>query len=292
MKRLVLPLIALLASPGLAVAAWEGSGSSSAPALEALSGAAGPSAVFRAEVSQPSAPAPAPMLVTYDGADAFAYKPGKDEFIYAGYRYSLKVLFGKGVYDSYSRTFKASPYLTLDISDGGRWPLFPLEGLKTADFDVTDENDYGCLLRVSRDRSYLRVSGRGEGPSFSDVASLRVSSLYEDWAANARPQALKVGEKTVYLVSQATMEEETRNWRYGYVVSVGAVVQPSTGLPQDFVELFRNTSDGVNNYRPKAYSLALGIVFELQDASYQLWSVRPMRDEEVEDAMNEALANR
>ena len=48
------------------------------------------------------------------------------------------------------------------------------------------------------------------------------------------------------------------------------------------------------DFKPKAYSLALGLVFELQEVNdgAGAWDVRPMLEAEMQEAINDSLGAR
>lgn len=260
------------------------------PALDSLIAASGVAQELRGPV-----PAAAPTVAEQAPAQLkweldTSYRPASSEFAWGEKKYSLRVLFSRGVYDPYVKNFKAQALLMLEDSDNNNWPCFPFDAAFDNDF-ILNEGPHDHI-NVFRQGNTLTVSGCDENVKCTELASVPVKSLYLDWQARTGKTVLNVEEKTFFAAPQGMWDGE--RWSYGYVLSENFVAQPTTGMPQDFVELFRDNTDGLHDLRPKAYSLALGLAFELSgnDGGTLSWTVRPMLESELQEATNDALGRR
>ena len=84
---------------------------------------------------------------------------------------------------------------------------------------------------------------------------------------------------------------------YGYVVSEYAPYYPNSGLPLDFINLYKGSSP--YDYKPMAYSIPLGLSFkyigaQVQDFNLlvgqkQTWTVNNLTQEDLQDALADEL---
>ncbi|OGS50895.1 MAG: hypothetical protein A3J79_05435 [Elusimicrobia bacterium RIFOXYB2_FULL_62_6] len=280
MKFLTLPLIALLSAPAFA-----------GQALEDLARSAG----TRAENVPAAAPAavkaePAPALLIWNQR----VPPESYKFSWGEKTYSLDVLFGRGSYDPYVKAYKAKLQVMVYNWEGSPGLCGPLNAQEGYDFLVFDgPRDH---VNVFLNEGNLVVMGVDDKSNYEQLAAVPVRSLLETWQRWAKEnEPVKVGGRTFYMSQQASYQKigEDYLWTYGYVLSENLPAQIATGLPQDYVELFRQNTAGFLDFRPKAYSMALGLVFEYKyTGEVPAWNVRQMRDSDMQAAMNDALGNR
>jgi hypothetical protein len=257
------------------------------PALDSLTGASAGMPELRTAIPQDAAPSAAPVELGWYIYTSYVH--GSHEFSCGEDQCSVSILFDRGVYDPYSRTYKAQPRIGMDSSYVGAPDSFPLSSTLNVQFLMSD--DPYSEIGVARSGESLDVKELAVAPPVL-LAYIPIKSLYEDWKLNSKAVRLQVEDKTFFLVGQMLFDSGTGVWRYGYVISENGVVNPITGVPQDFVELYRRNADGMVEHRTKAYSLALGLVFELRDVvGERPWTVRPMLESEVEEAVNDSLAS-
>jgi hypothetical protein len=116
----------------------------------------------------------------------------------------------------------------------------------------------------------------------SESVALQYGDLLSAWATNAEKYcAIHLGLKYCF-VPQHHWDGSAHH--YGLVVSANAPLYYTTGLPQDFVELYKN-ENGDLNLKPIAFSLPLRSAFVLSTTQKFLWEFRPMTAEEVGEAM-------
>lgn len=266
-------------------------------ALEALKALASVAALPEFASGIKLRPAPAPTLAWDYPNDLLQYT-GSWNFELKDRKYAIKLGFRQGTYDSYAKTFKARPILTLirDVSDteGEGFVNFTrlvyldeLESEGLISF-YADNNDY---LSISKTAGKLTAQDCNlDTEKCEDISTVNIRELYTAWGKTAEAFPALVGERKIYAMPQLFFEDVIK---YGYVVTERSPFYYTTGAPQDFVELFRKDGEGNMSFRPKAYSLVLGLTFELKSSEYpQTWTVREILESEVQDAINESLANR
>lgn len=281
----------------LTFAAGRAFASEPASALDALKALTGKSAALSELKAPAPKPAPGPASIKWDYQTVDIDSAGRWPFEWKGKKYAVKLLFMRGAYDTYVKTFKARPYFCLqDITDPAgalTWPYRPLDGSEAVNFYFENEgwDDY---LSVARNGGNLTVSACDKDDKCSELLSFAARLLYEDWRAMSKDRALPVAGRKLFLVPQLSYDGETM--AYGYVISENSPLYFTTGMPQDYVQLFRDGSDGFYDFRPKAYSLATKLVFEMAPPAegdiHPSWTVREMDGTEIQEALDEMLANR
>jgi len=263
------------------------------PALDSLALSAGGAEELLAPAPVRAAPAYTPKRLKWGYTLEELRSEAAYGFTWAEDNYRLRMLFGRGLYDSYAKTFKAQPELMLEIIEGQTWPGIPFEADFDKYFDLRSEPQERLNLFRDRDNVHIAVFlGEGDAMTCPFSDSVPIKSLYSKWAAWASGSQVTVFDKRFFMVPQASKGEEF--WSYGYVLSEKSPLQKTTGLPQDYVELFRENAEGMMDFKPKAYSLPLGLVFELQEVNDELgsWDVRPMLESEMQEAINDSLGGR
>lgn len=272
---------------------------SAGPALQDLKTSAGPAAMELARPALPpqtkAAPAANTATLTWNyPAEAISVYGASQAFERESSRLQIRLGFRKGDYDSYSKIYKAVPvvyaiesFLLDDSADDTA--AFGFYDLGETYFE-SDRHYWGG--------SYLQFSGTGQSIVVKECKdyegacevfdSLDTASLYDSWQTGGQKYGVQIGDRKFYMVPQKL--NHGNGYTFGYVLTENEPLHPLTGLPQDFIELFRRDFNAPMTFRPKAYSLALGLTFEFK--SKYTWEVRPMQDAEVQEAMNEALAGR
>lgn len=191
---------------------------------------------------------------------------------FSGHTVNVKFLFLRGNYDSYTQTYKSVPAVSVHDVTAAIMGTRILSG---------ESNNF-----TFKDLSlYVGFAGKTITLKNNNVPSESVTLQYEDllsaWADNA------VKHCSMHLAAKYCLVPQ-RYWdgahRYGFVVSANTPLYYTTGLPQDFVELYK-TENGDASFKPIAFSLPLRSAFVLSPDQKYLWEFRPMTAEEVGDAM-------
>lgn len=302
MKKTILAAIFTLAA-GQAYA------SETSPALSALLAAAPETRAAAVPQASPAAAAPAQAKALKWSFETKDQDPvGAWKFSYENYLFAAKLVFKRGDYDNYTKTFKAVPQLVAqDITDfeelGDAFPYNPRPLTNEVHKDWRfgpDSNDYYLNLDANTDNVTAYVWDRDGNCKLANGADARdMKQLYADWKAKAAKRAVTVAGRKMYMVPQMT-QEMPNGWQssytsYGYVLSEGSPLYYTTSLPQDYVELFRDDLDKNRSFKPRAYSLPLGLVFELvmpgDDGAAPSWTVRELLDSEVQAAMEDLTSS-
>jgi len=265
-------------------------------ALDALKTSAGVAALpdFSSEIKPRLNPS---ATLTWD-APPILLDYNKDWVIeFKGRQYTVKLDFRQGTYDAYGKAFKARPIVSLnDVTDMDASGtvicsqfvyLDELTGDGTTLFYVDETSD----LTLQKIGNVITVqSCNMEAGTCEDVESRSIGELYAFWELVTKEFPVTIGARKFYMMPQDFLDGVFKS---GYVVTEKSPLYYTTGQPQDYVELFKTDEDGKWQFRPKAYSLALGLTFELTGSAVPFtWTVREMLDSEVLDAINESLANR
>jgi len=260
------------------------------PALDSLTSSAGGAEELLAPAPVRAAANYKPTRLNWGYTLEELRSQGTYGFAWGEDNYVLRPIFGRGSYDPYVKNFKAQPQLMLETVEGRSWPRIPVEA--TLDhFSVVGEGPHD-RINLAREKNTIYIYGLDEEGNYTSLDSVEIKYLYSNWAGLNKQDRVAVFDKSFFMVPQASMDEDL--WGYGYVLSEKFPVQPATGLPQDYVELFRENADGFMDFKPKAYSLALGLVFELQEVNdgAGAWDVRPMLEAEMQEAINDSLGAR
>ncbi|HAT72977.1 MAG TPA: hypothetical protein DCS63_09200 [Elusimicrobia bacterium] len=228
------------------------------------------------------------ILLDYNKDWAFEFK---------GKQYTVKLDFKQGAYDPYVKSYKARPILSInDVTGMDEFGIISASQFIYLDelagdgimMIYLDETSNLTLLRYGN--SILLQACNPETGTCEDINKRTIGELYAFWELAAKEFPVTIGGRKLYMVPQDFLDG---GFRSGYVVTEKSPLYYTTGQPQDYVELFRTGEDWNLQFRPKAYSLALGLTFELTGSVYPYtWTVREILDSEVQEAINESLANR
>ena len=190
----------------------------------------------------------------------------------SGHTVYVKLLFLRGNYDSYTQTYKSVPAVSVHDVTASIMGIRILSG-ESYNYVFKDLSFYGGFAGKTITLKNNNVP--------SEVVTLRYEDLLSAWAANAvKHCSMHLAAKYCF-VPQYYWDGANR---YGFVVSANTPLYYTTGLPQDFVELYK-TENGDTSFKPIAFSLSLRSAFVLSPGQKYIWEFRPMTAEEVGEAM-------
>ncbi|MHB0997251.1 MAG: hypothetical protein ACYC2I_12850 [Elusimicrobiales bacterium] len=190
-----------------------------------------------------------------------------------GHTIYVKALFLRGNYDAYTQTYKSVPAVSIHDATASLMAQVLLSG-QSNNFSFK-----GLNLYVEFKDKTVTLKNNSLA---SESAALQYGDLLSSWAANAaRHCAMHLSAKYCF-VPQHHWDGAAHH--YGLVVSSNTPLYYTTGLPQDFVELYK-TENGDLNFKPIAFSLPLRSAFVLSTTQKFLWEFRPMTPDEVGEAM-------
>lgn len=249
--------------------------------------------------AQPADTAAAPAAVvstvpvvglTWDHTPEELYVNGGKQFNYKGRTYVLKLGFLRGAYESFVNNYKSMPvFILTDITDG-------IENYKVWNAGLLESNqpfkiNTGCmLLSVVLRQNEVAVyrHSKKEKPG-KKVAAFPHKELRAAWEENAARYKVDLNGKPAYFVPQAFYNQSGCN-SVGYVASAPEPYFADTGLPLDFVELYRYTKASTDRRR-QAYSVPLGVSFNLSEDNGKKWILNAIKVESLYEAMDDE-ANR
>ncbi|OGS28791.1 MAG: hypothetical protein A2218_08960 [Elusimicrobia bacterium RIFOXYA2_FULL_53_38] len=191
---------------------------------------------------------------------------------FSGHTVYVKFLFLRGDYDSYTQTYKGVPAVSVYDESTSLMGKLILSG-ESRKFTFKDLS------------LYVGFAGKTITLKNNNVPSESVTLQYEDllsaWAANAEKHCSMHLAAKYCFVPQYYLDGAHH---YGFVVSANTPLYYTTGIPQDFVELYK-TENGDTSFKPIAFSLSLRSAFVLSPGQKYIWEFRPMTAEEVGEAM-------
>lgn len=193
---------------------------------------------------------------------------------------TIKLGFMSGTYDSYTQTYKAQPvvYVTHRYSGGFTMTNYLVSG---AAQHFTWTNPAGTLdINAVFDGKTVTVSDYANASNKVQVTYLVLLEKWREYAETGN-YFHYLGNK-YYIVPQSTWQGD--GFHFGYVISGNSPQYYTTGFPQGYVELYKE-SGNATTYLPVAYSLATRLAFVLSPTQKKTWEVRQMTAEEVGEAM-------
>lgn len=226
--------------------------------------------------------------LTWDYTPNELYVDGGKTFKYEGRTYVLKLGFKRGAYEPFVKNYKSIPvFILTDITDGPEGYLMWNAGLVESDepFRITV---HGKLLSVMLKQDEVLVSRHlnKDGPG-EKAAGFPYEELRDLWAKNAARYKVNFNGKPAYFVPQ-TFNNQSGCASIGYAASMPGPYYADTGLPLDFVELYRYTKASTDKRR-LAYSIPMGIIFTRSANSERKWVLSDMKEEALQDALAEEL---
>ena len=205
------------------------------------------------------------------------YKGGAVNVKFLGHKLILKAAFLKGRFDSYTQTYKTIPAVIVmdkkhDNNVSACLPV-PIGKEKKITF-ITDDK---ITIKVKFHDSDIEITN-------ADNPNQKVVVLYKDvlskWLKFAKKNKYSILDKTYYFVPQRIWLDGVHH--SGFVISTNNPLYPMTGLPQDFVELYKTAKfPTTHEYKPAGFSLAVRFVFVLSDTKKKTWRIREMTVDEI-----------
>lgn len=266
--RIILPIVTALlfcAKPG---AAQPG------PAFEALSAAAPEPAAYRADIGTPT-PTSAEL---YQANNWELFQFGAKSFELEGSTLALKLVYFRGQYDPFAKTFKAQPsYILSDVTDVHNtvtyWRVRPINGEPQA-FTFGPKKE----LSIRFDKNVFTILIRDNGSNFSEALKISYQELRQLWEGAAWAFIYDFSGKSYCFAPQLTWDGTVT--RTGFVLSQDSPYYYTSSMPIDYVELSRE-QDGLTTYAPTGYSIPMELAFDYLPAGF--WNARKMTAREWEE---------
>jgi hypothetical protein len=232
------------------------------------------------DTKQDTLTAAADLAVPLAASESIGFNDDENEMLnngaislnFSGHTVYVKLLFLRGNYDSYTQTYKSVPAVSVHDMTASLLGECVFAG-------ESNTFKYGGMSL------YVGFAGKTITLKNNNVPSESVTLQYEDllsaWAANAEKHCSMHLAAKYCFVPQYYWDGAHR---YGFVVSANTPLYYTTGLPQDFVELYK-TKNGDTSFKPIAFSLSLRSAFVLSPDQKYIWEFRPMTAEEVGEAM-------
>lgn len=232
-----------------------------------------------------------PVNLVWDYTPEVLYAAGGKKFKYEGRSYVLKLGFRRGAYEPFVKNYKSIPvFILTDITGGPENFLVWNAGLAEA-AEPFRVNAYGGLqLSVFLRHDEVTVSRHpGKDEPAKKVASFPFKELKDLWAQHAAKYKAVYNGGPAYFVPQAFYNQSGCN-SVGYVVSLPEPYFADTGLPLDFVELYRYTKASTDKRRV-TYSIPMGMIFTRSAEDGKKWTVREMERSSLYDALDDEADN-
>lgn len=218
------------------------------------------------------------------------YVDGGRQFEYSGRKYSIKLGFERGEYDSYVKNYKAVPgVIVADITGASCtiWKIRKLSEIQNTDSLFTSGANEGLFnVGYYNNAVYIRT------PAWANIASFDYTALRSAWEENAKRYSRYTERNTTYFVPQSYWDPTPRRHRYGYVISEYAPYYPESGVPLDYMELY--TGNEPYEYKPMTYCIPLGLTFRHKGKEGQpwQWGVKDLTPGDLQDALADELKGR
>jgi len=228
-----------------------------------------------------------PVGLTWNHTPRELYIDGGATFKDAGRRYSLKLGFKRGAYEAFVKNYKSIPvFILTDITDGQENFLVWNAGLVESDEPFKVNAHGGKHLSVLLKQNEVTVfSYAKKNEPGKKVVSFPYKQLRALWERNAARYKVTYNEAPAYFVPQAFYNNSGCN-SVGYVVSMPEPYFPDTGLPLDFVELYRYTKASTDRRRI-TYSIPMGIIFTLSADNGKKWMLKDIEEKSLYDALDD-----
>ena len=233
--------------------------------------------------------------VDFDYTWQFDGEHGTFEFDYSGKKYGLKLLFERGEYDLYVKQYKPLTAFAFIAYEGeGRNTIWDIMRLyKGPGYAFLPDKTFFKITLQGEDVQIYKC--RNESDPGELVTSVPCDMLRDLWAKKWAPGGYRELEgKRVFFAAQNFWDGQNKVIRSGYVLcrdedSTGEIYNPNTGLPLDFVELFKGTGKN-RDYKPFAYSVAMSLKFRhfVEDGRHK-WEVTRLLVSDMQDALDDEL---
>lgn len=203
------------------------------------------------------------------------YFNGGVKIKFVGQDLLVKAGFIRGVYDSYTKTYKAEPVVFLQT-----------ESIITSYLRSGQSEHYnlgtGSVTAAFTEES-VKISNYAKA---SEQVTISYSDLLAKWVTYASTHCAKHLDKRYCLVPQILRNGSYK--QYGWVATENTPLYYTTSMPQDYVDLYKQVPpNNVTQYRPIVYSLPLRLAFVLSTSQPNIWEIRQMTAEEIGEAMLE-----
>lgn len=230
---------------------------------------------------------PLPQELTWNHSLQELYIDGGLQFEYAGRKYSIKLGFDRGAYDSYVQNYKPLHIFVFSQIKIGQaevfsvWPIVKLYESNSASLTLLD----GKIIRLFVERDLVTIRSN----TGTTIISFPYVQFWTIWQQNALRYSRNYKYTSGYFVPQSVTDNYT--FRNGYVVSESYPYFPSTRMPLDFVELYRyDAANTAYTYKPIAYSVPLGLSFRFSRSALEYyWKFDELRPEDLQDALVDEL---
>ena len=227
--------------------------------------------------------------IIWDYTQKELYEEGGETFKYEGRTYVLKLGFKRGAYEPFVKNYKSIPvFILTDITDGPEnfqvWNAGLVDSDKPFKIKASGGKLLSVLLKHNEVAVYRHIEKNKEGEK---IAAFPYGELRSLWEKNAARYKTDFNGTPVYLVPQAFYNQSGCN-SVGYVVSKPDIYFADTGLPLDFVELYRYTKASTDRRRV-TYSIPLGISFTRSADSGKKWLLREMQEKDLYDALDDEV---
>ena len=256
-----------------------------AAALQAQPGTVGAAALSTAPAAAVSTMAAVGLI--WDHTPKELYIDGGKTFKYKGRTYVLKLGFKRGAYEPFVKNYKSIPvFILTDITDGPDNFLVWNAGLAESDKPFSISAHGGKRLSVLLKQNEVTVSEQiNKDKPGKKAAAFPYKELRDLWAENAARYKKSFNDKPAYFVPQAFYNLSGCN-SVGYVASMPDPYFADTGLPLDFVELYRYTKASTDRRR-LTYSIPMGISFTLSGDNGKKWILNEIQEKSLYDALDD-----
>lgn len=232
-----------------------------------------------------------PVNLAWDHTPNELYVDGGKKFKYEGRHYVLKLGFKRGAYEAFVKNYKSIPvFILTDVTGGPENFMVWNAGLAESDNPFRINAYGGIQLTVLLRQSEVIVARHmNKDDPGKKAASFPFKELKDLWAENARKYKAAYNGGTAYFVPQAFYNQSGCN-SVGYVVSMPEPYFADTGLPLDFVEMYRYTKASTDKRRV-TYSIPMGMVFTRSAEDGKTWAVKEIERSALYDALDDEADN-
>ena len=224
-------------------------------------------------------------IIEWNATWSDIYGDGVINVEFLGHKLALKAAFLRGEFDSYTQTYKTVPAV-ITIDDKGN-------DMYTVGVPVLIDKEKKFTFGNNETKISIKVKFHGNDIEIvkTDDLNQKILISYQDifneWLEFAEKYKYSILDKIYFFVPQKIWFDDS--FRNGFVISTNNPLYYTTGLPQDFVELYKTAEFPADyEYKPVGYSLATKLAFVLSDTQEDIWQIREMTAEEIgEEMLNE-----
>lgn len=275
------------------------------PALAALEAAAVGEVPPAPAPARPSAPKPADFpVIKWEHSSSRLTFDGARTYVLDNTTCVVRLGFRQGYYSESWGVFWARPILTVlnviaitpdnQVAIGTPRTRY-IDEMSRFSYSYSSGSAHIDIEKAAGEDSFVVKACADYSPTgCRDIDSFTYQEIYASWADTVEALPITLPKRTYYLVPQYFTNRKGERV-YGYVIAWNRLSSYVGLRPQniDLAELFVKKSDNTRVFKAKAYSLvhALTFIFNGNEAA-PAWTVRPMLQEELQDAFNESLGTR